>query len=338
MRVTVVCTALMAIVSGARAASMYQVGYGDTLWDLSLRFYGTPDYWDDILAANPQIPGPEYLVPGDEILLPDFAGAGGYSPYVTTVIEAPTLAASIPLLSRLRLETAGFVAAGPVAARGSVVGVNVEDRGIVSNDDAYVGDLIEIDLGGAEGASPGDLIQLLEPGEEVSDPQTGEIIGRIVRVTGLARITTVADETSIALMESSCQPTNVGDLFVDYVPMQSVSVNTEPALEQLEAWVVGQQEPAFDAYAFDTVYLNRGSEHGLRPGDVFVAYKYGSIASDMTGATLVTADIPISEVVILRTEAATCAALVCGNVTGDLVQVGDRLHLARRQSTQSRAR
>lgn len=343
MRSVICGLALMVFAVGvADAASTYIIGYGDTLWDLSIRFYGSPDYWDDILVANPSIPGVEYLVPGMEIMLPDLRGEAApafESHYLTTSIQAPTLAATAPLLSRLRLETAGFVAAGPVAALGSVVGVNVEDQDLLSNDDAYTGDMIEIDLGIGDGAGPNSVYQILEVGETASDPETGEEIGPIVRVAALARVTQSYQATSLVLVEHSYLPVNAGDLVVAYQPASSIAVNTSPSNEEMTAWVIGLQDTDLSlAYAYDVVYLNKGTVDGLRPGDVFVVFNYGDIAEDLQGNTLITSDIPISELVVLTTEIETCSALVSSNITGDLVHVGDKLHLARRQSTQTGGR
>jgi len=342
---SVICGLVLMAFAGTASASAttYTIGYGDTLWDLSIRFYGTPDYWDDILAANPSIMGVEYLVPGMDIVLPDIAGTvGAPAPTRTqsvTVAPAPTLTASTPIISRIRLESAGFVAVNPVPAPGVVLAVNVEDQGIVSNDDAYAGDLVEIDMGTADGVSVNSVFKILNVGEQAVDPETGNKIGTIVRVAGLIRILEPSENTSIALVEHSNMQINAGDLVVVYERAADIPINTRPASEDMTAWVIGLQNPLLTrSYTYDVVYLNRGSESGLRPGDVFVVYNYGDMAYDISGNRVVTADIPISELVILTTERTTCSALVSANITGDLIEVGDRIHLARRQSAQTGSR
>lgn len=343
MRSVICGLVLMAFAGTASASATYTIGYGDTLWDLSIRFYGTPDYWDDILAANPSITGVEYLVPGMEIVLPDIAGGVGAAAtsytQAVTMVQAPTLAASNPMLSRIRLESAGFVAVNPVPAPGVVLAVNVEDQGIVSNDDAYTGDLVEIDMGTADGVSANSVFKVLSIGEQVRDPETGSDIGTIVRVAAMIRVMDPSETTSVALVEHSNMQINAGDPIIWYQPAADVPIDTRPSSEELTAWVVGLQDPLVSrSYAYDVVYLNRGSESGLEPGDVFVVYNYGDIAYDVSGNRVVTSDIPISELVVLTTEDTTCSALVSANITGDLIEVGDRLHLARRQSAQTGSR
>ncbi len=332
---------LLAVVAGASAgAGTYVAGYGDTLSDIALRFYGDADYWDEILAANSFLPAPEALMPGMVLVLPDIAGATvsrGASTYGSAaVLEAPTFAASIPMISRLRLETAGYVAPSAVPVRGFVLGVNVEEQGIPVNDDAYVGDMIEIDLGSIDGVEPGDFFHIIRLGESVIDPETGDSAGRVVRVAGICRVLDNTESTSVALLDQTYLPVHVGDAIVDYSPASPVQVRNQPVEESVDAFVLALQDEDFtNSYAYDVVYLNVGSDDGISAGDVFQAWKYGARVTNPSNESVDTADIPISEVIILSTEAASSAALVTTNITGDLIQAGDRLHLARRQAAGS---
>jgi len=317
------------------SASTYVVGYGDTLSDIALRFYGSSDYWDEILAANPQVPSPEALMPGTELVLPDIAGASVSSStpaYQVTYVEAPTLAATAPMLSRIRLEEAGFVATDPIPAVARIVGVNVEEPAGTGNDDAYLGDLVEFDLGEGAGVHEGDVFRIVTVGETAIDPETDMTLGPVVRVAGTCRVTGVTPETSVALLEQSCLPTRVGDLVLPYQPAANIPIQTQPAVEDISAWVVALQDSeSTDAYTFDVVYLDRGSEAGLHAGDVFQAFKYGVTATGLEGDLVHTADIPVAEVVVLDTQRTTCSAIVSMNSTSDVITVGDRLRLARRE-------
>jgi hypothetical protein len=330
---------LLAAVAGTSvAASTYLVGYGDTLWDISIRFYGSPDYWDDILAANPQLPAPEALSPGMEIVLPDLTGvqlsSTGYE--LTTTVEAPTLAATVPMLSRLRIESTGFVAQSALDPTGYIVGVNIEDTAIPSSADALPGDLIEIDAGSDEGLMEGQLFTILEIGEDAIDPENSESMGSIVRVAGLCSIVGTTPQTSIALIDHCYRQVNVGDALIPYASAQAIPLNPAPVVEDLYAWVVGIQDPdVINAYCFDTVYLNKGWDDGVHPGDVFQAFKQGSTVESVSGEQVLTADLPIAEMVIVSTQPGTSSALVTHNLAADLIQVGDQVYLSRRQGAGS---
>jgi len=91
-----------------------------------------------------------------------------------------------------------------------------------------------------------------------------------------------------------------------------------------------------NAYAFDVVYINAGTEAGFSPGDVFSAYSYGEQYELMSGTEILTADIPIADIVILTTERRSAAAMVVSNRSALLVAPGDRLYLVRSQTAPTR--
>ena len=45
----------------------YTIQKGDTLWDLSKRFFDSPDQWPDLWNRNDQIPNPHWIYPGERI-------------------------------------------------------------------------------------------------------------------------------------------------------------------------------------------------------------------------------------------------------------------------------
>lgn len=56
-------------------ARVYIIVRGDTLWDISERFYRNPLLWPHVHAANPYISDPHWIYPEDPIVLPDLAVA-----------------------------------------------------------------------------------------------------------------------------------------------------------------------------------------------------------------------------------------------------------------------
>jgi hypothetical protein len=99
----------------------------------------------------------------------------------------------------------------------------------------------------------------------------------------------------------------------------------------MTARVVGLRNPNMrDAFPYDVVYLDKGAEAGLEPGDMFAAYEYGEAVTNPAGETVQTADIPVVELVILSTESQSSAAIVSSSLSSDLVEVGRRLHLTHR--------
>lgn len=331
---------LAVTVMAVSTAGEYVVGFGDTLWELSMNFYGTPLRWEEILAANPHVRGPEYLYPGMVLQIPGAgytgvsSGAGSYS--FTIPASAVVNRSSEPVLSRLQREGAGLVSFDGMAALGRVVQVNTEEVADFRFSRGLPGDLLEIDFGSDRGAEPGQVFHLMREGETVTDPLNGDR-GRVYRVSGVCRVLETTPATSIVKLEHGYLAVREGDLVTPYNVSGDVYVNNEPALSNTSVHVLALKNPDNrSAYAFDVVYLNAGSAAGFSPGDVFSAYSPGEQYESSGGATLVTADLPIADIVILTTERRSSAAMVVGNRSARLVTPGDRLYLVRSQVAPAR--
>lgn len=326
---------MMAILSAASQAGVYEVGYGDTLWDLSIWFYGTPEKWQDILLANPDLRGAEYLVPGMMLQIPDAStGYGnGSSSYITDIPEgAVIIRSSEPILSRLQREGAGFVTYTPIDPTGYILETNAEEEGVYRHLTALPGDIVELDVGSTDGIEVGSVFHILRPGESVENPETGTV-GTVVRVAGVCRVTETSPSTAIAKVEHSYLPAMAGDAVVPYQPAGDIWINNEPAATSTMLWVLGFRDPdRITGYTYDIVYLSAGSQQGIQAGDVFTAYAAGTQVEDREGAWVTTADIPIADLVVLATEPGTCSAMIVSSRTANLIETGDRLYLTRSQA------
>ena len=66
----------------ARVPPIHMVRRGDTLWDLSARYYGNPYNWPRVWSYNPHIENPHWIYPGDQVRMrrggaPGVAGLTG---------------------------------------------------------------------------------------------------------------------------------------------------------------------------------------------------------------------------------------------------------------------
>lgn len=327
---------MMALLAAATQAGVYEIGFGDTLWDISTWFYGTPLKWPDILAANPDIRGVEYLEPGMVILIPDAVTGytGSFETGYTTDIPAGAVVirSTAPILSRLQREGAGFVTYVPISPSGYILETNAEEEGVYRHLTALPGDIVELDIGAGDGVEAGSVFQILRTGEEVEDPDT-ENRGNIVRVAGVCIVTHTTPSTSIAKLEHGYLPVMAGDAVVPYQPYEDAWINNEPTAENRMVWVLGFRDAdRSTGYTYDIVYLSEGSQQDITPGDVFTAYAAGEQLRDIDDTWVTTADLPIADLVVLTTEPASCAAMIVSSRTANLIETGDRLYLTRSQT------
>jgi hypothetical protein len=339
-RFTLMISVLVVLLAGtftaAFGARTHYIRYGDTLWELSIQYYDNPFYWEEILRANPTVRGVEYLIPGEELIIPDLYGEmishEIYDPIYSGSMYTTSGTSSRPLLSRLVLETSGMVTATLPTPSGYVLDTDIEEEDPFEDYDSYTGDLVGISIGGSDGVEPDMIYRIFEVGEAVVHPVSGALLGNVVRVAGICRVLDVDATSSVALLEHSNMPVNAGDFLLPYDPEDPIPVTTSETVDEIEAYVIAFQDPDLEvAYSYDIIYIDRGSSDGLKPGDIFNMYKYGAVVTSPDGSTETLPDIPVSQLIILETQGNTSAAMVYAISTTDLIVNGDRLELVRRQ-------
>jgi hypothetical protein len=239
---------------------------------------------------------------------------------------------SRPLISSLTLATAGMVTSNPPGAAGYIIELNVNDDEMDFVSEVYSGDQVAIDIGQNQGVSVENVFRIYSVGEEVRHPQTGLILGNVVRVAGVCRVIDTSVSSSVAMIEHSYIPVCIGDLLVPYTSSVPVPVIASAVVDGIDAYILAFRDSDLPrAYSYDVVYIDRGSQDGLTSGDIFNMYDYGHEVLSPSGSTVMTPDIPVCELIILETLTNTSSALITSVSTTDLIKIGDRIELIRRQ-------
>jgi len=198
--------------------------------------------------------------------------------------------------------------------------------------DVYPGDLVALDIGQDQGVTLEYVFKIYSIDEEVRHPQTGIILGNVVRVAGVCRVIDTSQSSSIAMIEHAYIPVTTGDLLVPYSPTSPVPVLGSAVAEDLDAYVLAFRDPDLGrVYSYDVIYIDKGSEDGLTSGDVFNMYIYGHEVLSPSGETVLTTDIPVCELIVLETQANTSSVMITSISITDLVHIGDRIELIRKQ-------
>ncbi len=332
----VAAAAVILLAAGAPAKGQdYRVRRGDTLWDLSGRFWNDPTAWPELWALNPHIRNPHWIFPGDPIHLrrpepsarlfrlplervepvgsaPGGAGAGireGGGERVRREAEAP---ARGPVFRLARHQSEDFVASHPIPRLGTV-------RNRTQAKVAYAqGEDVEIELAAGNSLAPGVRVTAFRDGEPVVHPVTGEPAGYYVRVLGHLVVREVSGGRAVARIVESYDTIQNGAGIMPYrppveaVPVKASSLGVEGVIlrGQPDRSVFGTE---------DVIFVDRGFLHGLEPGVVLeVPVEEGE--RDAQGA--VDLSRPIARAVVVRVEdKAAAAVLVEARAT---VEPGDR--------------
>ncbi len=330
-RITFAVSLLALLASSAfgpvAAETLHTIRYGDTLWELAIQYYNNPFLWESILEANPGIQI-TYLEPGTTLLIP-FTGEQNVQ---SGVYATAGLTSSRSLLSRLLLETTGMLTDDPPQPVGYVIETNADENDEFGDETAYPGDWLALDIGQDQGIEIGRVFKIMQVGEDVRHPDTGEHLGQVIRAAGVCRVIETAANSSIAVLEHSYLRIHSGDFLLPYTSYAPIEVSGIDVIEGMDAWVVAfKDSDPIQAYSFDVIYIDRGATDGLNPGDLFNMFKYGNDIESPSGDVVTTPDIPIAEIIVLETLPETSAAMIISNSAVDLVSIGDRIELVKKQ-------
>jgi len=307
---------------------IHTVVRGDTLWDISDAYLGTPWVWPSLWADNQEIHNPDLIHPGDRIWISStqmrrvseseaqelMAGATELPPAALEQPSAPTETGGKPV-NFSAAESVGFVTSEEVAAATSVVKVP-ENRTLFSQPD-----VVEIGIGMGE-ARVGDEYTIFDAREEVHDPVTGRAIGSFVDNLGWGEVTGVHKETADLAIRRSFGPIVKGLHVVRREkPPTQIGLSATPM--GIDGRVIHLTADRAWMGRMDVVYLDRGRDDGLRPGNTLEVYRPGIKARDEVRETRVqTADEHVAELLVVAAKSTSAVALVMRSVTE--LERGDR--------------
>lgn len=296
--------------SGQRGR-IHTVASGDTLWDISDAYLGTPWVWPSIWQDNPAVPNPHRIYPGNKLWVSPTAMRrvtdeeaarllGGELPAsLQDVPTGPLASVVVPSVDAI-----GFVSADQLTASGSVLGTPQ-----VGATQFAAEDRVFLSLGAGQVAK-GDRFTVVRAEREVVDPETDREMGFYVERLGWVEVTRVEAESSVAVIRSSAREIVVGDRLLPYSePVREVAV--QAAAPPVEGQVTLPIRARRLHGGLDLVILNRGTEHGLQVGSPLEAFHPGLLARDEeTGERRLQPDDVLADLVVISAEPSSAVALV----------------------------
>ena len=222
-------TVAAAAPSGLQAGKTHKVTGGDTLWDLSGKYYQDPYKWGKIYNANLQtVENPDRIYPSEELLIPDIteevrpvmkpAAISGSDTFrepgvsVSETAQPAVTAAAAPRPAPARSgdlfkdsddqlseempehhkEWASGVKIVPEGWRedGVITAKIKNDDDFLSESMAVSGEMLRIAMTGSEAVKPGDYLAVYLKGSMAYD-KAGKELGREVQPAGLAEVVSV---------------------------------------------------------------------------------------------------------------------------------------------------
>ena len=145
------------------------------------------------------------------------------------------------------------------------------------------GDIVYLDGGRARGMTPGTVFTVVEPQRQVIHPLTDQVAGRFYHSVGRIRVLSVQEETAIGEIVHTCDPILVGQQLQAFEP-EPVPLGRPTALRPLNYPSTEEELRASPVILFSqdnlvslaedhVVYIDRGAEQEVTPGDVYTIYR-----------------------------------------------------------------
>jgi len=266
-------------------------------------------YPGDPLVVGPEVAPAEHLAAaapeaGGETGKPAEPGeepAAPTAPVPGVLTPAAAAGAPVPLGSESDIYCSGFIAPENQEFPYSIIGTEYEklgpDLGIggkthinlkygranTSKYDLSSGDIIYLDGGKARGLSPGSLFTVVSPEQRVVHPVTRQAAGRYYHYVGRVRVLSVQQSTAIAEIVQACDPVHVGAVLLPFEPepvplgrpsaMRPLNYPTSAEKLRDSAVIVFSRDDVISLGQDHIVYIDRGADHDVTPGDIFTIYR-----------------------------------------------------------------
>jgi len=292
---------------------------GDTLWDLSSRYLGSPWYWPKVWSYNPQIENPHWIYPGDQIRLGDG----------TQREPEPVLASSVDELEHymedevsiagqigyqgegsLQVPALGFLGSREVGSAGKIV-KSWEEKALL-----YEGDRIYVEVRDPRLVRVGETLVIFRSERPVVHPLTGETLGHVTRILGNARwVQAPANgKLATAVITRSVMEITRGDLLGPSGFSNFRQVERTRSTNQVRGVIAGiLDDEIHEVAAGHLVFLDKGTEDGVQTGNTMQVVRATDGLADTGFTPPHDEELPaerIGEVVVVEALEASSVGLV----------------------------
>jgi hypothetical protein len=304
-----------------RQGRIHVVVPGDTLWDISDAYLGTPWVWPSVWRDNQGIGNPHLIIPGDRIWITAtemrrvsaaeaeqlLSSASGSEEAVPAAMEDASLALGEEAGSRetfrfSQIDATGFVTTADLEGATTIVDSPAPKVWLSESDTVYIGR-------GAGEVEVGDQFEIFRPGEKVYDPNGGSMFGFATKQLGWLEIEAVHPETSTGTIRVSRSEIRRGDHVVPRIRRETeIEIGPKP---NVDGQIVFTPDDRLNMGAEDVVFLDRGSSHGLEVGSPLEVYRPTGTGFDEVQRRKVSLpDDVVAKLLVVRASQDAAVALV----------------------------
>ncbi|MFA6147311.1 MAG: LysM domain-containing protein [bacterium] len=261
---------------------VHTVVAGDTLWDLSAKYLGSPWKWTELWERNRFISNPHYIYPGIQVVIfppgareialgQEAAPASGPAATVAAVpppVEAVKPAVPPPVVPRvpyLNIKPDDFVRAGEFLKE-APSGVGFIQGGQEPKVGFVAGDLVYLSLG--KQIPEGQLLGVYRVRGPIKGSGDRPVSGYVKYLIGVIQTGATVDGHVLARVRQSFEDLTQADLVTEEIPAWA-SVKIVPGEDGIPSSVITGRRENKEFAEGDFIYLDSGSSSGVAVGNVF---------------------------------------------------------------------
>ena len=288
------------------AGFYYTVQKGDTLWDLSDRFFDSSWLWPDLWSENNQISNPHWIYPGERIRI--FHQEGAERLVGKTVVKPPALkeeSKKEPLYYYYSsIDKIGFIRKAPVIPSGTIFKVK-DDKKMIST-----GDLVFIRTTGDMNLVAGNKYVVYRTSTPIIDKKTKALIGTQHYLTGIVEITKIEPRFAVAKVVQSYRTIEVGNLLMPY-KRRSPRIELTQSKKGLNGELVMSEEHGNSIGDNDIAFIDKGSKDDVKLGQQYsIYYQDTQRLNTETKEDVLLTKIVYGTLLVLHTEPTTATVLI----------------------------
>ncbi|MGE4578450.1 MAG: LysM peptidoglycan-binding domain-containing protein [Desulfuromonadales bacterium] len=312
------CLLLMPLCAFAQGKSQtYIIQKGDTLWGISERFLKDTDYWPNLWSHNPFIGNPHLIYPGQKIairdgrieIIPEMVQAAPAEPEsLEKAIEEAGIEPQEVITISTQGGSPGFISSEGIDALGTLVDT-IDNRLLMAT-----GETVFLEMKNLGDARPGDRFTVIDLGDEVKHPVTGQKVGHRITRLGTVELIQIDQDVATAVITSSTSEIQRGALLLP-VDDQPLEVALKRAEAPVSGYIVDGGEGKITLSQYDVVFLDQGANSGLQVGNLLNITRERE-ASDLAiqSKNLTLPEVLLGAAVVIETRPESASALVLKSV------------------------
>ena len=238
----------------------YTIQKGDTLWDLSQKFYNSQWDWPGLWEMNKEIKNPHWIYPGKKIqifLKPEYTGK--------KTLPAPGKKNQKPIIPSFtypEMNQIGFIKKKSEPSLGKII--REKDGNLMMS----TNDIIYIDPTGKGSLMPGTICQIFTT-EKLNKKINNQLFTGIKHLIK-AEITILEHNQDYvtAIITNSYRDANVGDRIMAFYERDTVlSVQKNPA--PIEGVLICSEENTIMINDNRIGFINKGRNDNIQPGQIY---------------------------------------------------------------------